>query len=338
MKIKASHVHAWITRATVAHPHDLAQAFCQDFSVTRPTAAHWLRKLVAEDWLRKAGSTRPVWSLGDRRLLVSRYALPGLDESLSWITDFEPYLNLSKTVAHIAHYGFTEMLNNTNDHSDGTKATVAVLQTSRRLYLSIKDNGIGVFERITQGLDLPDRRMALLELSKGKCTTDPSRHSGEGIFFTSRMFDRFTLEANDLIYTHDIALTHDWLHERDDSDLHRGTRVRMIIRLDSTRQMKEVFDQYTDPDELTFSRTVIPVRLAQLGNENLVSRSQAKRVIQRFEQFKTVILDFDGVSEIGQAFADELFRVFAHSHPDLNMVVTKANPDVMRMINRVRVD
>lgn len=335
MKVKAGNVHEWITRATVAYPHDLAKAFCEQFGVTRATAATWLRKLVAEDWVRKDGATRPTWSLGPRRLLVSRYLLPELDESLCWIRDFAPYLTLPDHIADIAHYGFTEMLNNAIDHSGGEWVRVGVMQTATRLYLSLHDNGIGVFERIASGFGLPDRRLSLLELSKGKCTTDPGRHSGEGIFFTSRVFDRFNLEANDLQFVHDVALKHDWLREQDDSDLRRGTRIRMSIRLDSSQTLRSVFDQYTDADELTFSRTVIPVRLARLGNENLISRSQAKRVIQRFDQFKTVILDFEGVPQIGQAFADEVFRIFASDHPDLSLTPINANPDVMRMIHRV---
>jgi anti-sigma regulatory factor (Ser/Thr protein kinase) len=335
MKVKTQKIHAWITRATVAYPHDLAKAFSEQFGVTRATAATWLRKLVAEDWVRKDGTTRPIWSPGPRRLLVSRYSLPDLEETLCWTRDFAPYLALPDRIADIAHYGFTEMLNNAIDHSGGEWVRVGVMQTATRLYLYLHDNGIGVFERIATGLKLPDRRLSLLELSKGKCTTDPSRHTGEGIFFTSRVFDRFTLEANDLQFVHDIALNHDWLREQDDSDLRLGTRLRMTIRLDSIRTLRAVFDQYTDSDEWTFTRTIIPVRLARLGNENLLSRSQAKRVIHRFDQFKTVILDFEGITDIGQAFADEVFRVFASAHPELSLTTINASPCVMSMINRV---
>ena len=52
------------------------------------------------------------------------------------------------------------------------------------------------------------------------------------------------------------------------------------------------------------------MRLAQLSSA-LVSRSQAKWVMNRATQFKTVILDFEGVVHVGQAFVDEVFRVFA---------------------------
>ena len=38
--------------------------------------------------------------------------------------------------------------------------------------------------------------IAMLELSKGKLTSAPDRHSGRGLFFTSRLADVFDLHAN----------------------------------------------------------------------------------------------------------------------------------------------
>jgi hypothetical protein len=84
-----------------------------------------------------------------------------------------------------------------------------------------------------------------------------------------------------------------------------------------------------------FDKTIVPVRLARLGNENLVSRSQAKRLVVRFDQFRRVILDFEGVPEIGQAFADELFRVFANGHPQVSLTTVNTVPSVEHMIRRV---
>jgi uncharacterized protein (DUF1330 family) len=69
------------------------------------------------------------------------------------------------------------------------------------------------------------------------------------------------------------------------------------------------------PEDFDFSKTIVPMKLAQLGDEQLISRSQAKRLIARFDRFKIVILDFKDVNEIGQAFADELFRVYAKCTP-----------------------
>jgi hypothetical protein len=67
-----------------------------------------------------------------------------------------------------------------------------------------------------------------------------------------------------------------------------------------------------------------------------VSRSQAKRLLARVELFETVMFDFTGVATIGQAFADEIFRVFANQHPNIELTPTHANSDVKRMIARAR--
>ena len=62
-----------------------------------------------------------------------------------------------------------------------------------------------------------------------------------------------------------------------------------------------------------------------------MSRSQAKRLIARFDRFRTVILDFSEVQEIGQAFADELFRVYAGSHREVELLPKNMTEQVERM-------
>lgn len=92
---------------------------------------------------------------------------------------------------------------------------------------------------------------------------------------------------------------------------------------------------FADPGEVRSEKTVMPLRLAQHESEKLVSRAQAKRVAQAFEKFKHVVLDFEGFSQIGQAFADELFRVFALEQPQVRLTPINASPAVGQMISRV---
>ncbi len=113
-----------------------------------------------------------------------------------------------------------------------------------------------------------------------------------------------------------------------------GTAVYMLIKRDSDRDIQTVLDDFAGPDEFQFNKTVIPVRLAQYGNEKLVSRSQAKRLLARIEQFRNVVFDFDGVSAIGQAFADEIFRVYAQSHTDIFLLPVKMEGNVEKMVSR----
>jgi len=178
---------------------------------------------------------------------------------------------------------------------------------------------------------LDDERHAILELAKGKFTTDPKAHSGMGIFFSSRSCDRFSILSRRIYFKH--SATHgDWLLDELDEET-EGTHVTMVIDLDTGRRLNEVWKEGSAPNYRGFTRTTIPVVVAQYGDENLISRSQAKRVLTRVEKFKEVMFDFSGVEMIGQAFADEIFRVFASEHPDVRLIPVLANPEVQAMID-----
>jgi hypothetical protein len=95
-------------------------------------------------------------------------------------------------------------------------------------------------------------------------------------------------------------------------------------------------DEYTESDDYAFDRTVVPVDLANYGADELISRSQAKRLLARLDLFKRVVLDFRNVDTIGQAFADQIFRVFAREHPETELLPVNASPAVQQMISRAR--
>jgi hypothetical protein len=127
----------------------------------------------------------------------------------------------------------------------------------------------------------------------------------------------------------------DWLLENT-NEIQKGTAVQMIISGQSNRTTKQVFDRFTTPGDYGFSKTQVPVFLARYGDENLVSRSQAKRLLTRFERFKEILLDFNDVDSIGQAFADEIFRVFASQNPNIHLYYTNASKQVEGMILRAK--
>ena len=81
-----------------------------------------------------------------------------------------------------------------------------------------------------------------------------------------------------------------------------------------------------------FDKTIVPVRLA--NTSDLVSRSQARRILSGLELFREVILDFKDVEYIGQAFADEIFRVFKKMNPNTLITAQNANAETQYMINR----
>lgn len=321
-----------VTRDVVAHPRDLTRHYADLFGISRVAANKYVQRLEQEGWIARSGpSTHPVFSPGYKRESSELYSLSGLEEHVAWERDFRPFFALPPNILSIASHGFTEMVNNAVDHSGGQAVFIWASQDENSFQIIISDDGVGIFAKITNALGLPDMRQALFELAKGKLTTDPSKHTGEGVFFTSRMFDSFEISANGLQFNHDSASPRDWLHEAK-GIFPDGTAVYMNISLASTRTAADVYSKYTNaPDDYDFSKTVVPMKLAKFGDEQLVSRSQAKRLIARFERFKTVILDFSGVQEVGQAFADELFRVYAASHREVELLPTNMTEQIERM-------
>jgi anti-sigma regulatory factor (Ser/Thr protein kinase) len=325
-----------VTKDVTEHPRDLTRHYSTHLQISRVAANRYIQRLEREGWIARSGtSTHPVFSLGYRRRIAHLYPIKGLEEDIAWELDYKPYLTLAPNVQSIANHGFTEMVNNAVDHSGGSNVFVWATQDEHRLQIIISDNGVGIFAKITNELGLPDMRQALFELAKGKLTTDPSKHSGEGVFFTSRMFDEFEIDANGLRFNHIANSPQDSLQEVKGVFVD-GTAVFMRIALNSARTASEVYARFTDaPEDFDFSKTVVPMRLARFGDEQLVSRSQAKRLIARFDRFRTVILDFSDVKEIGQAFADELFRVYAKSHPKVELTPSNMTEQVERMWLRV---
>ena len=59
--------------------------------------------------------------------------------------------------------------------------------------------------------------------------------------------------------------------------------------------------------------------------EHLISRSIARRILSNIEKFKVIFLDFNRVKTIGQAFSDEIFRVFENKHKEITILLINMN-------------
>jgi hypothetical protein len=336
VRARGQDIRRFILEHVEKHPNDVAKLTSGHFKITRQAANKHLRRLIFEKSLTETGETRKrAYKLAPLVEWRKIYTItPDLEEHVLWDQDISSVLQpLPENVIDIWHYGFTEMLNNAKDHSAGAMILVRISKTAITTEMMIADNGIGIFKKIQEAFNLPDQRYAILELAKGKLTTDPTRHTGEGVFFSSRMFDRFSIGADKTYYGHRLGDDSDWVLDWANA----GTTVFMELSNHTSRTTKKIFDQYASPDEdYGFNKTVVPVNLAQYGNDKLISRSQAKRVVARLELFKTILFDFTGVPTIGQAFADEIFRVFANAHPALSILPIHANSEVQRMIARVK--
>ena len=250
--------------------------------------------------------------------------------------------NCNANALRIWQYVCAEMLNNAIEHSRGKIIHITVSINALFTSVVIADDGVGVFQTLVEymaehGWNNPCTEDALIELYKGKFTSDASRHSGEGIFFSSKAVDEFAIWSGAKIYKCGYGTDIDVIEHRLPAYASRmreiGTLVMMTLENETQRRLSEVFNMYTSVEE-GFMRTRIPVKEACLTGEP-VARSQARRICNRLDEFKEIVLDFDRVDVMGQGFADELFRVYALAHPQVTLCPINMISEVEQMIRHV---
>jgi anti-sigma regulatory factor (Ser/Thr protein kinase) len=331
-------IREFILRNVSDHPASIVSVAMKTFHRSRPSILGYIKKLVSEELLVYRGNTYA--RRYELKPIIEKHFTLTVDylwgEDAIWREYIRPLMKgIKQNVIDICQYGFTEMLNNVLDHAKSPDVFISYRQDYAHIGMMVADKGIGIFKKIQEDFKLSDPRTALLELSKGRLTSDKKRHSGEGIYFTSRMFDRFRIRSGNLFYSRTRKDGDDWLTEVNDRTANRkGTIVRMLIRTDADWTTKDIFKQYQG-DNMRFRKTHVPIKLAQYPGEQLVSRSQAKRLLTRFDNFSEVFLDFADVEQIGQPFADEIFRVFRNDHPEIMISIANANRAIRDMITFV---
>ena len=307
--------------------------------ISRQALSVHIRNLVEAGKVVRSGTAR-----GARYMVRGRAPTPtivshalrirGLDEARVWdalATGLNLRQALRRNVEAIAHYAFTEMLNNAIEHSRAPRCSVRFRLDPGLLSFEIRDPGIGVFHSIASKLRLDGEHTALVELLKGRTTTMREAHSGEGIFFTSHAADRFVLRS------HRIQV--EWSRIKDDVFVSnprflKGTSVAFMIQRNSRLHLETIFAEFAPEEyDFRFQKTRVLVKLLQ---RDYVSRSEAKRLIANLEKFSEIVLDFRDVKSVGQGFADEIFRVFARQHPGVKIATENANPAVDAMLRHVR--
>lgn len=241
------------------------------------------------------------------------------------------FKNLAKNISSIVDYAFTEMLNNAIEHSQSEKIDVVVTRAAKNIRFTVADQGVGIYNNIMKKKRLSTTIDAIQDLLKGKETTAPQAHSGEGIFFTSKIADNLTIKSFEKKLVFDNI--EEDIYVKDVRPV-RGTRVDFIVGLRSKKKLADIFSKYTD-ESFQFSKTGVKVKLYH-KDVDYVSRSQARRILAGLEKFKTVELDFHGVETIGQAFADEVFRIWQTGHKDVEFVIKDANENIWLMIKRAQ--
>ncbi|MCH7882613.1 MAG: DUF4325 domain-containing protein [Proteobacteria bacterium] len=321
-----------------SHETATSSELCDLLGISRQALNVHLRSLIHGDKVLKAGSTRAsYYFLPDKTPEAHQYkktfTLAGLDESRVY-QQIAIILNLKQSLSEnqesIVNYAFTEMLNNAIDHSRASKCHVQISLDAAQLKFEILDSGIGVFESIAGKLTLEDEHVAMIELIKGKTTTMPEAHSGEGIFFSSKVADKFTLQSHAIQIEWDRALDDVFVSK---PRFQKGTRVGFNLRRDSRTKLENVFSEFAPQEyDFQFQKTKVMIKLLK---KDYISRAEARRLLVNLEKFREVELDFKSVQHLGQGFADEVFRIFAEKNPQLIMSTSNTTPAIQAMIKHV---
>lgn len=310
--------------------------------ISRQAINKHLKEMIETGLVLKKGKTKKAfYSLQDgkksipiAKLINKNYSLQGLEEDrvfrdLALILQLKK--NLSRQTFEIIQYAFTEILNNAIEHSNSKTGNVKLIINQYDLQFRIRDFGIGIFCSILKKFKLPDENAAIMELLKGKTTTMKQKHTGEGIFFTSKIADTLSLRSHKFNLIFDNRKRDIFIEKK---AFQKGTQVNFVISKQSRRRLDKIFLSFA-PEEFDykFDRTVVMIKLL---SQEYISRSEAKRLLSGLDKkFKEITLDFKGVKSIGQGFADEVFRIFRKKHPEIIIRSENTSLPVKLMIDHV---
>ncbi len=330
------HLTLWISAAASEHSLDLIDYLEERTGASRRAAQAALRRLVDAGWLTRSGTARqPVYGPGRLRQVARSYTLHGLQEDLPWQRDFAPHFELPRHVARMVQHAFTELVNNAADHSGGTSVTVSLRQTPSHAQLLVSDDGCGVFDKICEAFDIADAQHAMLELSKGRLTSQPEAHTGRGLFFSAQLADVFDIHANNTAFQRRAWESGGW--KKGKPLPRQGSSIYLAIALDTKRTLDQVLEAWSlDGTGIDFDHTIINLQLLAGPGQPLDSRAQARRVAARLETFQRAELSFEGVEDVGHAFTDELFRVFARAHTGVQLMPTHMTPRIAALVKQAQ--
>ena len=305
----------------------ISKAVAESFDVNQNTIHTYINELVDNNIIRrvKRGKYELVKKEYEYELKRSKGELD-TDTYAYEHCLFDLIKEYGQNVEAIWSYAFSEMINNVMDHSQAENVKIIIEQDYINTHVAILDDGIGIFKKIKEHFGFSTLDESICELFKGKLTTDMENHSGEGIFFSSKMMDDFFIVSSGKIFTNNKYGNSKIIKLADENII--GTGVYMSLSNFSHRNPQEVFDLYANIDG-GFIKTKIPLK--NIFDTSPVSRSQAKRVCNRLDKFKEIVIDFDGIQWMGQGFAHQIFVIFSREHPDMQLIPINMNEDVTKM-------
>jgi len=287
------------------HKKDIILAAITHFGISRQAVLKHMHALIKDNIVVAEGKTR------DRTYHLRPQV--NFNSTLQLNSEFLPYeivnekflvhlKSLPKNIYGICEYSLEALLNNIVDHAEASNMYFKLFLTLDDLHIIIRDNGNGLFEKIKSKLNLRNIQSAVLEIGKGKVTTDPESHSGYELYTVIHLFDKVKIDANGISLTYEKENN---LWGIEISEQKKGTRIHLQINPESKRTCEQTFLRIFNNN----NRVSIPINLLKRpGNNSVNSRLQANCIFNNIDNINEIEFDFNNINLIGPAFADELVR------------------------------
>ncbi|HED38136.1 MAG TPA: DUF4325 domain-containing protein [Ignavibacteria bacterium] len=220
-----------------------------------------------------------------------------------------------------------EIINNAKEHSGCKNIKVTIKRSIFNTEIAISDDGIGIFKNIQNNMiNWKSERSILFQIIKGGFTTKPIKHSGIGLFTCMHLLDELCIKSG----TIDFSIKKTKIGKKIE-----GTFIKMRINNYTHKVSSKIISNFINKGKII--KTVVPIiQLQNIHDEKLISRSQAKYLMNRLNMVKTVVLDFKLVTMIGNSFADEIFRVFHSNNKHVSLLPINMNENVRKAVLRAK--
>ena len=150
--------------------------------MSRSTMRGWLRQLMDEGWITREAQIASGLPPGAVARREPGYDLASLDEQTRGAR-FCSLLRICRPISGVWPTTRSPSCSTTRSiTAGGSRVSISMRQNRTHLHLLIRDDGCGVFARIQEAFAIDTPQQALLELSKGKLTSQPEFHTGRGCF------------------------------------------------------------------------------------------------------------------------------------------------------------
>jgi DNA-binding transcriptional ArsR family regulator len=241
------------------------------------------------------------------------------DSPWAELAERAPFDGMTADASRLLAGALERLLRGARERDPGKAVELAVFDLHDHVLLELTDTGEGFF-------DWARRRMATSSAVEARLLL--SKHLGDqDLRWLTRAADDFEVESGELRWRVDNLRADQALGSLDTSRL--GTRVRFCVDPLRPMNIDALKDQAGSAHAL--------VRLFASADA-FPSRDQARSVMQGLEDCERVVLDFGGVREIGEGFAEEIFLLWAGIHPRVRLHPIRMRACVAEAILRVRRD